>query len=94
MLVVVLGITYGSLIGCLCNYMLFQALDERKRLGQEPLEGIGKIFFLRYAIDFMALILFWLLTRSAYGLIAVGLSITVAVKISLLIVYRRKGGKF
>lgn len=94
MLLVVLGITYGSFIGWFGNFILFHTMEERRKAGQEPLKGIGAIFFLRYVVDLISLILFWLLTHDRYGLIAAGLSITVAVKVSLFLVYRRKGGKF
>lgn len=90
---VVLGITYGGLIGVLGNAILFRVMEERRRAGHEPIKGIGGVFFLRYILDAVSLILFWFLTHDRYGLIAAALSITVAVKISLFIVYRRKGGR-
>lgn len=94
MLVVVLGVTYGAFIGWLGNHVLFRVMDHRREAGQEPLRGIGGVFFLRYVVDLLALVLFWFLTHDRYGLIAAALSITVAVKISLFIVYQRKGGRF
>ncbi|MFB5084215.1 hypothetical protein H9Q17_08725, partial [Symbiobacterium thermophilum] len=47
-----------------------------------------------YLLDAAALVLFYLIVRSGYALMAAALSITVAVKASLLYVYARKGGKF
>lgn len=94
MLVVVLGITYGSLVGWFGNYVLFYVMEERQKAGEETLKGVGAVFFLRYLVDLIALILFWVLTHDKYGLIAAALSITIAVKVSLFIVYQRKGGRF
>lgn len=94
MLAVVLGITFGAVAGFLENALLFRAMDHARRAGKEPVRMLGGIFFARYVLDILLLILFWVLTRSTYALIAAALSLTVAVKISLFIVYTRKGGRF
>jgi hypothetical protein len=90
---VVIGITYGSLIGLVSHVMLFRYIEHNKRQGKEPLKGVGAIFFIRYVLDAVALLLFALITRDGPGIVAAALSITVAVKISLIVVYTRKGGK-
>ncbi|BDG61770.1 hypothetical protein caldi_28600 [Caldinitratiruptor microaerophilus] len=94
MLGVVLGITFGAAAGFLENALLFRAMDRVRRAGKEPVRILGGMFFARYVFDILLLVLFWVLTRSASGLIAAALSLTVAVKISLFIVYTRKGGRF
>lgn len=94
MLLVVIGITYGTIIGLFGNWLLFRQMEENRRNGSEPLKGIGKIFFLRYGLDAIALLTFAYVTKDAYGITAAALSITVAVKISLLIAYSKKGGRF
>jgi hypothetical protein len=94
MLLVVLGITYGTFFGLLSNYLLFRRLKENQSAGVDPLRGIGQVFFLRYIIDACALFLFGLITRDAWAIVSAGLSLTMVVKISLLIVYTRKGGRF
>lgn len=91
---VVIGITYGTLVGLLGNYLLFRKLAENKRNGVDPLKGIGAVFFLRYVIDAAALLLFSLVTKHAWAITAAAVSLTIAVKISLFIVYSRKGGRF
>lgn len=91
---VVIGVTYGSLIGLIGNWLLFRKMEENRRAGMEPLKGIGAIFFLRYAVDLISLLVFWFLTHDGIGLVAAALSITVAVKVTLIIVYSRKGGRF
>lgn len=94
MLAVVLGITFGALAGLAENYVLFRVLEGALRAGKEPARLMGGLFFIRYLLDVVLLLLFWAVTRSAYGVIAAALSLTVAIKISLFIVYRRKGGRF
>jgi len=74
--------------------LLFRKMENNRESGVNPLKGIGGVFFLRYLIDGVALLLFYLITRNAVGLVAAALSITVAVKISLYVVYTRKGGRF
>lgn len=94
MLKVVIGITYGTLIGLFQNWLLFRAMDENRRRGREPLSGVGKIFLLRYAIDAIALFGFGYAVRDAWAIIAATMSVTIAVKVSLFLVYTRKGGRF
>jgi hypothetical protein len=93
-LLVVIGITYGSLIGLLGNWLLFRKIAENRRCGLEPLKGIGAVFFLRYAIDLVSLLIFGYITKNGWAIVAAAVSITVAVKISLYIVYAKKGGRF
>lgn len=93
MLTVVIGITYGAILGIIDNLLLFRHIDNNKRKGEEPLNGVGGVFLIRYLLDAVALIVFALVTRHALGIVAAALSITVAVKISLFIVYARKGGR-
>lgn len=94
MLMVVIGITYGSLVGLFGNWLLFRRMELNRKNGVELLKGIGTVFFLRYAIDLVSLVIFCLLTGCGAGIVAAALSITVAVKISLFMVYCRKGGRF
>jgi hypothetical protein len=94
LLKVVIGITYGTIIGLFQNWWLFRAMAENKRHGREPLEGIGKIFLIRYAIDAIALFGFGFAVRDAWAIIAAAMSVTIAVKISLFLVFTRKGGRF
>jgi hypothetical protein len=94
LLKVVIGITYGTTIGLLENKLLFWTLEENRRRGRELLHGIGKVFFLRYAIDALALFGFGFAVRDAWAIIAATMSVTIAVKISLFLVYTRKGGRF
>jgi hypothetical protein len=91
---VVIGITYGVLIAALDQWLLFYRLALNRRRGIEPLTGIGKVFLLRYCIDLVAMFLFAYVTRHGLAIVAAGLSITIAVKVSLFIVYVRKGGRF
>jgi ABC-type microcin C transport system permease subunit YejE len=93
MLMVVIGITYGALIGLFGNWLLFRKLEENKRRGLEPLKGIGTVFLLRYVIDAALLLLFGLITKHTWAIISAALSLTLAVKISLFMVYMSKGGK-
>jgi hypothetical protein len=92
-LLVVIGITYGALIGFFGNWLLFRHIANNRRRGEELLKGVGGVFVVRYLLDAVGIVLFWLVTRSAYGIVAAALSITVAVKISLFIIYARKGGR-
>lgn len=93
MLQVVIGITYGTILGVIDNWLLFRHINNNKRKGEELLKGVGGVFLIRYLLDAVALIVFALVTRHALGIVAAALSITVAVKISLFIVYARKGGR-
>lgn len=91
---ILIGIAYGAFLGYVTNLILFRKMENNRMAGVEPLKGIGGVFLTRYFLDLIALILFYLVTRHALGLVAAALSITVAVKISLYIVYMRKGGRF
>lgn len=93
MLLVVIGITYGTIIGLIDHALLFRHIENNRRNGEELLKGVGGVFLTRYLLDAVGLIVFALVTRHAYGIVAAALSITVAVKISLFIVYARKGGR-
>lgn len=64
-----------------------------RRRGIELLKGVGGIFLLRYLIDGVGLLVFALITRHGPGIVAAAISITVAVKISLIYVYTKKGGR-
>lgn len=81
-------------MGLLGNHLLFRKLAENRRNRVEPLRGIGTIFFLRYLIDGVTLVLFALIVKDGPAIAAAALSITVAVKISLYVVYVQKGGRF
>ncbi len=94
MIAVVIGITYGALVGLFGNWLLFRKLAENQRQGVEPLKGIGTVFFVRYGIDAVSLLVFAYVTKHAWAIVAAALSLTVAVKISLFMVYARKGGRF
>lgn len=94
MLMVVIGITYGTLIGLVGNWLLFRKMDDNRRSRKEPLQGIGLVFFIRYIVDALALFIYGYIVKEPWPIIAAGFSLTVAVKISLFIVYARKGGKF
>lgn len=91
---VLLGIVWGSLVGVACHSLVFRHMARNRREGREPLQGIGGVFATRYFLDVVSLVLFYLVVRDGLGLVAAALSITVAVKISLYIVYVRKGGRF
>lgn len=94
LLKVVIGITYGTTIGLLQNWFLFRAMAENKRRGRDSLDGVGKVFLLRYAIDAIALFGFGFAVRDAWAIISSTMSVTIAVKVSLFLVYTRKGGRF
>lgn len=94
MLLVVIGITYGALLGYVGNWLVFWKMDQNKRLGAEPLKGIGAIFLARYVVDAIALFAFGYIVKDTWAIVGSGISVTVAVKVSLLIVYSRKGGRF
>lgn len=95
MLWVVIGITYGALIGLVENWVLFHQIAENKRRGLEPLRGVGAIFLVRYLADVVFLFAFGYVVRHhPWAIVAAGLSLTVAVKVSLFMVYARKGGRF
>jgi len=90
---VTLGIVLGAGWGCLMNLLLFRKMANNRAAGVEPLRGIGLVFFVRYLLDAVALVILYLVIRSAAALVAAALSITVAVKVSLFTVFLRKGGK-
>lgn len=94
MVPVLLGILWGSLVGVACNALVFRHIAHNRRVGREPLNGIGGVFATRYFLDLISLVLFYLVVRDGLGLVAAALSITIAVKISLYVVYVRKGGRF
>lgn len=91
---VVLGVTIGSAVGWLENLLLFRAIDRALREGREPLSHLGGVFFARFAVDILFLLIFWYVTHDHYGLIAAALSIALAIQVSLLVALRRKGGRF
>ena len=88
------GILFGCAWGLVCNLILFRKMANNRAAGYDSLRGIGVVFFVRYLLDAAVLVLFYLIVRSGYALTAAALSVTVAVKASLLYVYARKGGKF
>jgi hypothetical protein len=90
---ILLGILVGAAWGCLTNAILFRKMENNRAAGIEPLRGIGLVFFVRYLLDAAALVILYLVTRSAPALVAAAVSITVAVKVSLFTVFLRKGGK-
>lgn len=94
MLLVVIGITYGTSIGVLGNWLVFRKMAENSRAGVEPLKGVGAIFFLRYAMDAAFLFGFGYVVKDVWAIIAAAMSLTIAIKVSLLIVYTKKGGRF
>ena len=94
MLKVVIGITYGTIIGLFQNWLLFRAMAENRRRGRDSLHGVGKVFLFRYAIDAIALFGFGFAVRDAWAIISSTMSVTIAVKVSLFLVYTRKGGRF
>lgn len=94
LLEIALGILYGTVWGWVGHLLLFRKMETNRASGAEPLRGIGVVFFLRYLLDAIALVLLYLVTRSAPALVAAGISITVAVKVTLFMAYARKGGRF
>jgi len=82
------------LIGLAENWYLFRRMDQNKKRGVEPLKGIGAVFLIRYLADLVLLFAFGFVVKRAWAILAAGLSLTVAVKVSLLMVYARKGGRF
>lgn len=93
MITIVLGIIYGSFVGLVSNWLLFQRMKGNREHGQDPLHRVGSIFLLRYLLDAFLLVLFALVVRKPWAIVASALSLTVAVKVSLFAVYRRKGGR-
>ena len=89
-----IGVIYGSTWGYVGHLLLFRKMENNRAAGHESLRGIGLVFFLRYIIDAIALVLLYLVMESAGALVAAGISITVAVKVTLFTVYARKGGRF
>lgn len=94
MLWVVIGITYGAFFGWLSNALLFRKMEENRRNGLETLKGIGGLFLVRYLLDAAALLIFAFVVRHTWAIISSALSLTIAVKVSLFIIYARKGGRF
>lgn len=94
MLWVVLGITYGGIIGWTGNWLTLRVLRRRGKSGRDPAEALGVMFLLRLLVDAGALFLWWGVVRDTWSLVAAAVSITVAVKVSLWIAFREKGGKF
>lgn len=88
------GVVYGVLVGFFDNWLLFWQMARNKKSGKDPLRGVGAVFLARYLLDVVFLIVFSLVTRNGIAITAAALSVTVAVKISLIIVYTRKGGRF
>lgn len=91
---IAIGVLFGGAVGHVGNMLLFRKMENNRRDGVEPLRGIGGVFFLRYGLDGLGLVLLYLVMKSPAALVAAALSITVAVKISLFMVYTRKGGRF
>ncbi|MFZ5813734.1 MAG: hypothetical protein ACOY93_00345 [Bacillota bacterium] len=91
---IIIGVVYGAAVGHLGNLLLFRKMENNRLEGKETLRGIGGVFFLRYGLDGLGLVILYLLMKSPSALVAAALSITVAVKISLFMVYMRKGGRF
>lgn len=91
---IAIGVVYGAIVGYAGNLLLFRKLANNQQAGVDPLRGIGVIFFLRYVLDGVGVVILYLVMKSAAALVAAALSITVAVKISLFVVYTRKGGRF
>jgi hypothetical protein len=94
MLLVIIGVTYGAIVGLFGNWLLFRRMAENRRIGAEPLKGIGVVFFVRYALDAASLLAFSFIVKDKWAIISAAISLTVAVKISLFMVYARKGGRF
>jgi hypothetical protein len=91
---ILIGLVYGSFFGLLGNWLLFRKLVENQRNGFEALRGIGTIFFLRYMIDGISLLTFAFVVKDGLAITAAAISLTIVVKISLFVVYARKGGRF
>lgn len=91
---ILLGTCFGAAVGLTGNALLFRRLDENRQRSEQPLKGVGYVFFIRYGVDIVALILFQLVVKDGIALVAAALSLTMAVKISLFVVYARKGGRF
>jgi hypothetical protein len=89
----IVGVVYGALVGLFGHWLLFHQIAKNKRSGKDPFKGIGGVFFFRYMIDGASLLIFALVTRNGIGITAAAISITIAVKVSLIIVYLRKGGR-
>ncbi|HEY8347501.1 MAG TPA: hypothetical protein VIL07_09560 [Symbiobacteriaceae bacterium] len=93
MIAVVLGITYGAIVGLVSNWLLFRRIERNRRHGLDPLHQVGSIFLWRYLMDAVLLFLFAIVVRQPLAIVASAVSLTVAVKISLLRAYVRKGGR-
>jgi hypothetical protein len=91
---ILIGVIYGAIVGYIGNLLLFRKMENNREAGLETLKGIGGVFFLRYGLDALSLVILYLVMKSASALVAAALSITVAVKVSLFVVYTRKGGRF
>ena len=93
MLMAIVGVVYGTLVGLFGHWLLFHQIATNKKNGRDPFKGIGVVFFFRYMIDGATLLIFALVTRNGIAMTAAAISITIAVKVSLIIVYIRKGGR-
>lgn len=93
-MLIIIGILYGSFFGLLGNWLMFRKLADNQRSGAEPLKGVGMIFFLRYMIDGISLLTFAFVVKDGLAITAAAISLTIVVKISLFVVYARKGGRF
>lgn len=93
MITVVLGITYGIFVGLVSNWLLFRKICGNRQQGQDPLHQVGSVFLLRLLLDAVLLFLFAVVVREPWAIIASALSLTMTVKVSLFMVYRRKGGR-
>lgn len=98
MLGVVLGITYGLIIGLFNNFILHFSTKLAKARGLEPIQVMGRVFFVRYMVDLVSLMLpGFLLKGTAIHLgfmISAALSLAILGNIALLIIYHKKGGRF
>lgn len=93
LLSVVLGITYGAAVGLFNNHLLFTGMRKARVRGQESLKAAGKLFFLRYLLDLLALAAVLAFVGSISMLVAAALGITVLGNIALYMLYQQKGGK-
>lgn len=93
MLPIVIGLTYGGIVGLVQNLCLFWYLRRRPAGGRGSLRSLVGLFFLRYLVDLVALLAYWRLFRHTGGLAAAAIAIALAIQVSLWIAYRRKGGR-
>lgn len=90
---ILIGFGCGILIGLLDNWLLFWKISRNQRAGREMLHGINLVFLYRYVVDAAALVFVAIITRKMWAVVAVAIAIVISVKVSLLIVYKRKGGR-